>query len=186
MNGGTSQTIARVDTQDYNEQPTVENVTGSVNEALNGLNQITGQLTGQLVASDPDAGDTHTFFAVDGSLLINGEPAPEGVVLVINEDGTYSLTGDFNYLAVGENAVITFQYYAVDNGLEIGETHTSLPATVTITVQGTNDAPVLTSSTALSFSVAEDAAEADGDKSYSGNIGIGSLATDVDHGAGIS
>ena len=54
VNGGTSQTIARVDTQDYNEQPTVENVTGSVNEALNGLNQITGQL----VASDPDAGDT--------------------------------------------------------------------------------------------------------------------------------
>lgn len=31
----------------------------------------------------------------------------------------------------------------------------------------------------MSFSVAEDAA----DKSYSGNIGIGSLATDVDHGA---
>ncbi|MBP6497059.1 MAG: VCBS domain-containing protein, partial [Campylobacteraceae bacterium] len=139
VNGGTSQTIARVDTQDYNEQPTVENVTGSVNEALNGLNQITGQL----VASDPDAGDTHTFFAVDGSLLINGEPAPEGVVLVLNEDGTYSVTGDFNALAVGENAVITFQYYAVDDGLEIGETHTSLPATVTITIQGTNDQPVV-------------------------------------------
>jgi len=139
VNGGTSQTIARVDTQDYNEQPTVENVTGSVNEALNGLNQISGQL----VASDPDAGDTHTFFAVDGSLLINGEPAPEGVVLVLNEDGTYSVTGDFNTLAVGENAVITFQYYAVDNGLEIGETHTSLPATVTITIQGTNDQPVV-------------------------------------------
>lgn len=139
VNGGASQTIARVDTQDYNEQPTVDNVTGSVNEALNGLNQITGQL----VASDPDAGDTHTFFAVDGSLLINGEPAPEGLVLVLNEDGTYSVTGDFNALAVGENAVITFQYYAVDNGLDIGETHTSLPATVTITVQGTNDQPVV-------------------------------------------
>lgn len=139
VNGGASQTIARVDTQDYNEQPTVDNVTGSVNEALNGLNQITGQL----VASDPDADDTHTFFAVDGSLLINGEPAPEGVILVLNTDGTYSVTGDFNALAVGENAVITFQYYAVDNGLEIGETHTSLPATVTITVQGTNDQPVV-------------------------------------------
>lgn len=139
VNGGASQTIARVDTQDYNEQPTVDNVTGSVNEALNGLNQITGQL----VASDPDAGDTHTFFAVDGALLINGEPAPEGVVLVLNTDGTYSVTGDFNALAVGENAVITFQYYAVDNGLDIGETHTSLPATVTITVQGTNDQPVI-------------------------------------------
>ena len=139
LNGGASQTIARADIQDYNEQPTVENVTGTINEALNGLNQITGQL----VASDPDAGDTHTFFAVDGSLLINGEPAPEGLILVLNEDGTYSVTGDFNSLAAGENAVITFQYYAVDNGLEIGETHTSLPATVTITVQGTNDQPVV-------------------------------------------
>jgi len=139
VNGAGAQNVAAVDTQNLNDQPVVSNVTGTVNEALNGMNEISGQL----VAADPDAGDTHTFFEVSGSFLINGEPAPEGVVLVLNPNGTYSVTGDFNALAVGENAVITFQYYAVDNGIDVGAPHASLPATVTLTITGTNDQPVI-------------------------------------------
>ncbi|WP_263834096.1 VCBS domain-containing protein [Sulfurospirillum oryzae] len=139
VNGTISQNVTRVDTQDLNDRPVVENVTRTEIEALDGSNKISGQL----VASDPDVGDTHTFFAVEGTLLLNGKPAPEGISFVLNQDGSYTVTGDFNHLAVGENAVVSFQYYAVDNGIDVGEPHNSLPATVTITVQGTNDQPVI-------------------------------------------
>ncbi|QIR76842.1 beta strand repeat-containing protein [Sulfurospirillum diekertiae] len=139
VNGGTVQNITAVDNPTLNDQPVVANVMGTVNEALNGLNQISGQL----VATDPDVGDTHTFFAVSGTLLLNGQPAPEGIAFVMNPDGTYSVTGDFNALATGEKAVVSFQYYAVDNGIEAGAPHASLPATVTLTIIGTNDQPVV-------------------------------------------
>jgi len=92
VNGGINPNLVGPDTQDLNDQPVVADVTGTVNEALDGLNIISGQL----VALDPDVDDTHTFFAVEDSLLINGEPAPEGIVLVLNLDGTYSVSGDFN------------------------------------------------------------------------------------------
>ncbi|ARU48273.1 hypothetical protein Sdiek1_1107 [Sulfurospirillum diekertiae] len=139
VNGGIVQNVTAVDTLNLNDQPVVANVTGTVNEALNGLNQISGQL----IATDPDVGDTHTFFAVGGTLLLNGQPAPAGIALVLNPDGTYSVTGDFNTLAAGEKAVVSFQYYAVDNGIDVGAPHASLPATVTLTIIGTNDQPVV-------------------------------------------
>ena len=139
VNSEINPNLAGQDTQNLNDQPVVADVIGVVNEALNGFNIISGQL----VASDPDVTDTHTFFAVKNSLLVNGEPAPEGIVLVLNLDGTYSVTGNFNALAVGENAVVTFQYYAVDNGLDVGAPHASLPSTVTLTINGTNDQPVI-------------------------------------------
>ena len=144
VNGEIKPNLAGPDTQNLNDRPVVEDVAVTVNEARGPSEN--GELTefsGQLVASDPDVGDTHTFFAVEGTFLINGEPAPEGVTFVLNEDGTYSVIGDFNALAIGENAIITFQYYAVDNGVDVGAPHDSLPATVTITVQGTNDQPVV-------------------------------------------
>ncbi len=139
INGGLNPNLVGPDTLNLNDQPVVYDVVGEVNESLDGLNIISGQL----VATDPDVDDTHTFFAVEGSLLLNGAPAPEGLVFVLNPDGTYSVSGDFNALAIDENAVITFQYYAVDNGIDVGAPHASLPATVTITVNGTNDQPVI-------------------------------------------
>ena len=139
VNGGVDVPFNGVNTLNLNDQPIVSNVTGAVSEARDGLNLISGQL----VASDVDVEDTHTFFAVEGSLLLNGAPAPEGLVFVLNPDGTYSVSGDFNALAIDENAVITFQYYAVDNGIDVGAPHASLPATVTITVNGTNDQPMI-------------------------------------------
>ncbi|MFA6187798.1 MAG: VCBS domain-containing protein, partial [Sulfuricurvum sp.] len=138
VNGGVSATFNGTNTPDVNDQPVVANVAGIVNEALDGLNIISGQL----LASDADITDTQTFFAVDSSLLVNGIPAA-GVTFTLNPDGTYQVSGDFNRLAVGENATVSFQYYAVDNGLPIGAPHASLPATVTITVMGTNDQPVV-------------------------------------------
>jgi len=138
VNGGVNSSFTATDIPANNDQPVVADVTGTVNEALDGTNTVTGQL----LASDVDAGDTHTFYAVDGSLSVNGI-ALDGVTFVVNTDGTYVVSGDFNSLAIGENAVVSFQYYAVDNGLPIGEPHASLPATVTLTITGTNDQPVV-------------------------------------------
>lgn len=138
VNGGIADVAINQDILDLNDQPIVGDVTGTINEARDGTNTITGQL----VAFDADATDTHTFFIVDGSVLINGI-AVEGISVVVNTDGTYEIVGDFNALAIEESATVTFQYYAVDDGLDIGAPHESLPATVTITINGTNDQPVI-------------------------------------------
>jgi VCBS repeat-containing protein len=58
--------------------------------------------------------------------------------LTFNTDGTYDFdpTGAFDDLQVGEEEDVTFTYIAVDN-----DGGTSASKTVTITVQGVNDAP---------------------------------------------
>ncbi|OLO06280.1 hypothetical protein BTW08_18555, partial [Salinicola sp. MH3R3-1] len=64
--------------------------------------------------------------------------------LAFNADGSYSFTPgtDFDGLATGESRDITFSYTATDNDGGVSE-----PKTVTITVTGTNDAPVAVADT---------------------------------------
>ena len=59
-----------------------------------------------------------------------------------NGDGTFSFNpnSDFQDLAAGETRQVTFTYEAVDDSGTANDT--SEPATVTITITGTNDAPV--------------------------------------------
>jgi large repetitive protein len=119
-----------------NSAPVVFNVDVTQNEVLDGYNIISGQLS----VTDADANDTHTFFAVAGSLSVT---TPDGVEMndvtfVFNPDGSYTISGDFNALAFGENAIVSFQYYAVDN---VG--NSSQIATLALTVVGTNDQPVV-------------------------------------------
>ncbi|MDD3324485.1 MAG: tandem-95 repeat protein, partial [Sulfurospirillaceae bacterium] len=61
-----------------------------------------------------------------------------------DSSGDYTVTGDFNSLAAGETKEVTFQYVAIDNSVNQtnGESKTSEPKTVTLTITGTNDAPV--------------------------------------------
>ena len=67
-------------------------------------------------------------------------------IVEVEKDGSYSLKGDFNYLAVGETATVTFKYTANDGTSDAdGEPNVSEPATVTLTIVGTNDAPSFTS-----------------------------------------
>jgi VCBS repeat-containing protein len=60
--------------------------------------------------------------------------------LSFSEDGSFSFNPgtDFDYLAVDESKVVTFTYTATDNDGTV-----SLPATVTIIVTGSYDAPIL-------------------------------------------
>ncbi|MBB6342153.1 VCBS repeat-containing protein, partial [Pseudomonas fluvialis] len=108
---------------------------------------------------------------VDGTIsrytLITGPGAGN---LTFNADGSYSFDpgSAFDDLPVGASREVTFSYTVTDNSGAV-----SVPASVTITVTGTNDAPV---AQAASVSVAEDAAL------LSGSV----VATDVDANATLS
>ena len=100
---------------------------------------------------DADLTDTHDYSLVAASeTLSQSNPlgAPLAIpTITVNADGSYSVSGNFNSLALGETATVSFQYIADDlNGFDgtdgINENSESAPATVTITIQGTNDAPI--------------------------------------------
>ncbi|MCW8895093.1 VCBS domain-containing protein [Sulfurimonas sp.] len=103
-------------------------------------------------AQDDDTNDTHEYFlsaetadvaseAIDPALIT-------GLNVVVDTDGDYTVTGNFNALAAGETATVTFDYYAVDNngvgtGTDNDESSISEPKTVTLTITGTNDQPIV-------------------------------------------
>jgi len=183
--GGGTTFIAATFNVDPNDSPIISDVSATQLEVLNGENSFNGSLA---TGTDAD-GDSLTYAIVADSISVNNERV-SSLNVIVNADGTYTVIGNFNALAAGESATVTFQYIANDGQGFSGADGTnassiSAPATVTIVITGTNDAPVLTSSDALDFSVAEDAAEADADKTYNGDLGIASLATDVDHNAAL-
>lgn len=84
------------------------------------------------ITSDTVADVVATYAAADGQESISG--------LTFNDDGTYSFDPsdeDYDYLEEGENLVLTFDYTAVNDQDEVGT------ATLTITVVGINDLPIL-------------------------------------------
>ncbi len=127
-----------------NEAPVVSDVFLVQNEiqGIEGAGEL-NVITGQLVASDANFADTHTFSMVAGTLSVtdtNGVITliEDSVTAVVNPDGTYTISGDFNDLSDGEIATVTFNYIATDSG-----GLSSTPATVSFTVTGTNDIPVV-------------------------------------------
>ena len=90
-------------------------------------------VTGSFSATDADTTDTHTY---------NILTQPDEGSVTNNGDGTFSFNpgSAFQDLASGETRQVTFTYEAVDDSGTANDT--SEPATVTITVTGTNDTPV--------------------------------------------
>jgi VCBS repeat-containing protein len=88
--------------------------------------------------SDPD-GDTLSVSEVNGSDANVGASVPgtDGGSFTLNEDGSYTFDPgmDFDYLAVGETATTSVTYTISD-----GEGGTD-EATLTVTINGTNDGP---------------------------------------------
>ncbi|MFJ3261054.1 retention module-containing protein [Pseudomonas sp. NPDC086581] len=117
-------------------------------------------------------GQVPTASDVDGSIagyqLATGVGANNGT-LTFNADGSYSFNPgkDFDGLAEGESRDITFTYQAKDDNGALSD-----PQTITITVTGSNDAPVASATTGA---VKEDA-------QISGQL----AATDADNGAQLS
>jgi VCBS repeat-containing protein len=77
--------------------------------------------------------------------------------IVVDSDGAFHITGDFDALAEGETATIRFRYVAVDDSgvgtnPALGESDTSKSKMVEMTIMGTNDAPmIMTGETGLTF-----------------------------------
>ena len=108
-------------------------------------------LTGNVLTNDLDAdGDTLTATLVDG---------PTNGTLALNPDGTFTYTPDTNF-----NGTDSFTYTATDG------TATSSVATVSITVNPVNDAPVAVS----------DAVSTDEDTVLTGNVLTNDSDTDGD------
>ena len=115
-----------------NDAPTVSNTNASGTEDA----PINGSVSGNDVDGNPL---TYSLLGV----------APAGVVF--NADGTFSVTpiAADQALDTGESRVVTFQYIANDGAVN------SAPATITVTINGVNDAPVATDN---NYSTLEDSA----------------------------
>lgn len=132
--------------------------------------------------TDVDTSDTHTFQLAADTLPVittsSGATVTDLQVVITNENtGTYSISGNFDALAEGETATVTFQYVANDgkgfDGTDgINESSISEPKTVTLTVTGTNDAPVVSTGTVETGNATEDmvfSASFEGDNTSTGS-----------------
>lgn len=152
--GGTATSTLTITVTGTNDAPTVVADTAAVNEDA----VVTGNL--RTNDSDPDTGATLTYTVVG--------TAPAG--LTVNADGTYTFdAGNAAYqdLAQGQTRVVTATF-AVSDG-----TAPAVNTTLTITITGTNDAPV---------AVAATSAATEGGATVTGQL----VATDVDQGAELS
>ncbi|EMI46059.1 LamG-like jellyroll fold domain-containing protein [Rhodopirellula sp. SWK7] len=96
-------------------------------------------VAGTLSVTDADSADSHTFTLQSG---------PSEGSVVVQTDGSYTFDPgtDFQDLATGETRDVTFVYRVTDDGT--GTLYDE--ATVTVTVTGTNDAPIITGGPASS------------------------------------
>ena len=105
------------------------------------------------IATDKDLSDTLTYSLVSGTVTVGGVSVADSLVSISFNQITglweYKIVGDFNYLSVNEQTLISFQYVANDgkgfNGTDgLNESSISEPKTVSVALIGTNDAPVVT------------------------------------------
>lgn len=136
-----------------NDQPEVSDVALTIGEdaGFADVNEKYAPLegsgvTGNFIGTDIDQGDLLTFEILTDPVDAFGNQYGS----VVNNGGSFTFNpGDqFQFLEAGETRDVTFTYRAVDDS-EVGsgnalteETDTSAPATVTITVEGADDALV--------------------------------------------
>ena len=154
--GSTSSASLTISTSGTNASPTAVADTGAVDEdATLTVNTVNGVIQG--VGTDTDADNTTASLVVSGVAAgIGGVAQGVGVgttvtgsygTLTLNGDGSYSYVADqtaADALATGVTANDVFSYTVTDpNGAVSNST------TLTITVTGTNDAPVANDDTLL-------------------------------------
>ncbi|AFZ45543.1 outer membrane adhesin like protein [Halothece sp. PCC 7418] len=126
----------QVEVEPVNDPPEVRNDTNRTNEDT----PLTVTIENSILNNDFDleSGQPSEVSAVEGNADNVGTPISlGGGSLTVNLDGSYEFdpNGAFDDLALGERQPVTFTYRASDGELE------SEPATVSIIIQGTNDAP---------------------------------------------
>ncbi|WP_137703016.1 VCBS domain-containing protein [Marimonas lutisalis] len=152
-NLATADVVLTIDGQ--NDQPIAFDVALTVSEddafaTVQNLqfDPLTGDgVTGSFVGSDIDIGDVLSYQIISAPTDAYGNQYGE---VVNNGDGTFTFnpSDEFQFLNAGETRDVTFQYVAIDDS-GVGtsptspeESDTSDPATITITVEGADDAPV--------------------------------------------
>ena len=139
--GATAEQDVTVTLTGTNDRPIISDVT--VEDTLLETNGLETIYEGQLaLTEDVDVTDTHTFQQVgEVSVVTDSEVEVTDLSVVVNEDGTYSVDGNFDHLAEGETATVTFRYTATDDSG--ADNAVSEEKTVTLTVTGTNDQPIV-------------------------------------------
>ncbi|RYY25477.1 MAG: tandem-95 repeat protein [Sphingomonadales bacterium] len=122
-NGATSSSTVTITVTGTNDAPVAVADTAAGTE-----NQI---LTINVLTNDTDLDDGHVF-----TLTTAGAPSGKGLAAVVNNQLVFTPGADFDHLALGVTEVVTLTYTMRD---ENGATSSS---TVTVTITGTNDAPV--------------------------------------------
>ncbi|MFV3411075.1 retention module-containing protein [Pseudomonas sp. NY15436] len=161
--GATDTRVITVNIQGANDTPVAQDGQASGNE-----DSVIG---GQLVASDRDTGATLTF-------TTNGNP-PAGFTL--KPDGSWTFDGKdpaYQHLAEGETLVVQVPYSVTD---EHGATST---ANLTVTLTGTNDAPVAASGSATTEENTVLNGQVPAASDVDGNVAGYQLTTDVGQGNG--
>ena len=123
--GGFADSVVSVNVTPVNDAPEAKNDTKSTGENTTLSSQV------------PVATDIDSSVNPNGYALVQGVGSGNGS-LTFNANGSYVFNPgtDFDSLAPGESRQVTFTYTAKD-----AEGAVSAPATVTITVNGANDAP---------------------------------------------
>ncbi|WP_106418434.1 tandem-95 repeat protein [Salinicola tamaricis] len=136
-----------------------------------GENQV---LEGNVPAATDVDGTVESYQLATGVGQGNGS-------LSFNSDGSYTFTpgADFDGLAAGQSRDVTFTYTATDNNGGV-----SSPQTVTITVTGTNDAPVAKADTQTTGENAALNAQVPAATDVDGTVESYQLATGVGQGNG--
>ena len=149
--GATSTATLAVTVQGANDAPVGVNDTATATEAGGIGNGTAGtNPTGNVLTNDTDvdAGDTKAVSAITGAAAgtVGGATAGQYGSLTLNADGSYTYTVDqanatVNALRVGQSLTDTFTYTVRDTAGLVST------ATLVVTVQGANDAPVVTAAT---------------------------------------
>ncbi|GFR71584.1 delta-60 repeat domain-containing protein, partial [Elysia marginata] len=142
--GAESTSTATITVTGTNDAPvaTADTHTGHENETL----------TIDVLANDTDVdhNDDTSNFSLDSVQIVDSDGNPltgQGTVSVVNNQLQFVPGSDFDSLASGESTTVTVRYVMSDDEGATSE------STATITVTGTNDAPVATDNT---FTLAED------------------------------
>lgn len=93
----------------------------------------------QILTVDVLANDIGTDVGQNFSLVSASAPDKQGSVAIVDGQLVFDPGSDFDYLATGEHTTVTLNYTVADDQGNLSS------STVTITVTGTNDVPVITS-----------------------------------------
>ncbi|MDD2781798.1 VCBS domain-containing protein, partial [Sulfuricurvum sp.] len=156
--GAKSSSIVLVTVVGRNDQPVVYGVNMNespeiiplVEKMFYETDGIETVYVGQLKVFDLDVTDTHVFQLIENSVNVvtNSGVSVENLKVVVNGDGVFEIIGNFDHLSDNETATVTFQYVAIDDsgvgtGDVLNQQETSAPKSVTLTMTGTNDQPIV-------------------------------------------